>query len=275
MSHSTQSSSKKRKAVASRRLYQNMELEVSVDLLGEAWCLWATAGQAICSRASVIIPDIFRGPEAGSVRQSGLRIFELSGPRILDYVLPHAFLRRSVRWKSRRIQRQQRLSTIRGMFYFSTIGLPNLKSCTAASLTIYLYHAAWRQNMFHPLPRKLGQEGVGYGPFWNRVEDRNAQWRRFPGTCTSKGARLDDDVRIFLIGPPFEFGSIKCQKGREENTMSLIISDPGLHFFLPSSKLELFPVEYVELILKREFLKYFQRFFTIKKLYSMWTRVWK
>lgn len=39
MSHSTQSSSKKRKAVASRRLYQNMELEVSVDHLGEAWCL--------------------------------------------------------------------------------------------------------------------------------------------------------------------------------------------------------------------------------------------
>lgn len=29
---------KKRKVAASRRLYQNMELEVSVDLLGETWC---------------------------------------------------------------------------------------------------------------------------------------------------------------------------------------------------------------------------------------------
>lgn len=76
MSHSTQSSSKKRKAVASRRLYQNMELEVSVDLLGEAWCLWATAGQAINSRASVIIPDIFRGTGGGlrsSKRPTNLR----------------------------------------------------------------------------------------------------------------------------------------------------------------------------------------------------------
>lgn len=67
---------KKRKAAASRRLYQNMELEVSADLLGEAWCLWATAGQVIYSRASVIIPDIFRGTGGGlrsSKRTTNLR----------------------------------------------------------------------------------------------------------------------------------------------------------------------------------------------------------
>ena len=45
------------------------------------------------------------------------------------------------------------------------------------------------------------------------------------------------------------------------------MSDPGLHFFPPSSleNLELSPVEYVELILKREFLKYLPAIFHIQE----------